>query len=35
MREDMFDIAFDQIGLLGPAGVLRPLPPATKTTKTP
>jgi len=33
MREDIFDIAFDQIGLLGPAGVLRPLP-ITKTTKT-
>ena len=35
MREDMFDIAFDQIGLLSPFGVMRPLPPTTKTTKTP
>ena len=33
MREDIFDIAFDQIGLLGPVGVWRPLP-ITKTTKT-
>jgi hypothetical protein len=36
MREDMFDIAFDQIGLLLPPGVIRVTPlPGTKTTKNP
>jgi len=36
MRDNPFDIAFEQIGMLGPIGVIRlPIKVETKTTKTP
>ena len=36
MREDMFDIAYEPIGILYPEGFIRlPHKAATKTTKTP
>jgi hypothetical protein len=36
MRDNVFDIAYEQIGMLGPIGVVRlPIASGTKTTKTP